>query len=149
MVKIIVRPYPRKQFERAYGKRIRAVMGKRKEYEIHLLKRLKGKLRRETIDHELGHILSEKMKITRRLPISEKRRMLRSEFMEGLKRKDSGKRKIQEAIAEFYGWGFRRAGGGEKGRRLLKKTYPKSFRIIRKAARSFKPQLKFVKRFWK
>lgn len=149
MVKIIVRSYPRKQFEKAYGKRIRATSGKMNEHEIHILKRLKGKLRRETISHELGHILSEKRRITPKLPVSEKRRMLRSEFMEAYGKRDSGKRRIQEAIAEFYGWGFRRNGGGEKGRRLLKKTFPVSFKIIKREARTFKPQLKFVKRWWK
>lgn len=143
MIKINVYKYPKKEFEKDMGKYAYGVSGYvNGTPSIGIKGSIKSKkIIKGTIEHEVGHIFSEKRKITRKLPAEEKRRLLDSyRKHEEFKRRKavSGKAIMQEAIADLYGWSKEPK---HHFTRRMKRNFPKTMKIIREESRKFKPRL--------
>ena len=140
MVKIIVTTIPKKSFEEHYGKYGYAVTEK---CDIHLKGSIKNKnVIRETLKHEVGHVFADRRKIIRKLPVSEKRKLIKDKdvFRALRERKGmSGKAKMQEIAADLYA--FAKTRKQELGERYVKKKYPQSRKIIKKEMKKFKAKL--------
>lgn len=143
MVKINVYTVPKKEFERDMGKYAYGVSGYvNGTPSISIKGSIKSKkIIKGTMEHELGHIFSEKRKITRKLPAGEKRRLVEVyREHEEFKRRNvvSGKAIIQEAIADLYGWSIEPK---HHFTRRMKRDFPKTMAIIKKESKKFKPKL--------
>ena len=142
MVQVNVYKVPKKDFEQGYGKYAYGTSGKDNGHAIQLKASIKSKkLIKGTIEHELGHVFSENRKITRKLPSSEKKRLLDSyRKHEEYKRRGtvSGKEIMQEAIADLYGWNKNPKHHFTK---TMKKNFPQTMKIIKKESTRFKPKL--------
>ena len=141
-MKINVYRVPKKEFEKDMGKYAYGVSG----YEngnpsIAIKDSIKNKkLIRGTMEHELGHIFSEKRKITRKLPAVEKRRLLKmARDNEGYKKRGtvSGKAMMQEQIADLYGYSKYK----NNERKILQEAFPRTMAIIQRERKKFKPKL--------
>jgi len=77
MVKVKLYTVPKKEFEEHYGKYAYGVSSTEDGPGIQLKSSIKSKkLISGTIEHELGHLFSETRKITRKLPVEEKKEVL-------------------------------------------------------------------------
>jgi len=141
-MKIKVYKVPKKEFEKEVGKYAYGVSG----YEngtpvIGIKDSIKNKkIIKGTMEHELGHIFSEKRHITRKLPIEEKRQLLNmARDNEGYKKRGtvSGKAMMQEQIADLYGY----SKYNDKSRKILQEAFPKTMAIIKRERKKFKPRL--------
>jgi len=142
MVKIKIYRVPKKEFEKQFGKYAWGTSSlEYGEPDIILKESIKSRKKiRGTIEHELGHIFSEKRKITRKLPVSEKRKLLElyKKHKEYRKRKTiKGKERMQEIIADLYGYSKSK----NNYKRLLKKAVPRTMEIIKREREKFKPKL--------
>lgn len=146
MVKINVYTIPKKDFEKHYGKYAYGMSSTEDGPGIHLKSSIKSKrLIRGTVEHELGHIFSETRKITKKLPSAEKKRLLEmSKQNEGYKQRGalSGKARMQEMIADLYGY----SKSNNATKRALKEAFPKTMKVIQNERKKFKPKL--VKKKW-
>lgn len=147
MVKVNVYRIPKKDFEKQFGKYAYGASSlEHGEPDIILKASIKNKKKiRGTVEHELGHIFSEKRKITRKLPTLEKKRLLEMyKQHEEYKRRGtiSGKARMQEIIADLYG--HSKSKNGYK--KALQKGFPKTMRIIKEQRKKFKPKL--VRKKW-
>lgn len=147
MVKVNVYNIPKKDFEKQFGKY--AYGASSLEYgepDIILKGSVKSKkLIKGTVEHELGHIFSETRKITRKLPIKEKKlllKMARGNMGYKERKAISGKEIMQEQIADLYGYSKSKNGT----RKALQEAFPKTMSIIKEERKKFKPKL--VKRKW-
>ena len=142
-MKIKVYKIPRKEFEKDMGKYAYGVSA----YEngtpvIGIKDSIKSKrFIKGTIQHEVGHIFSEKRHITRKLPAAEKRRLI-AEFREHepfKKRKAYSSQEImQETIADLYGWSTEPK---HHFTRRMKRDFPETMKVIREERKKFKPKL--------
>jgi hypothetical protein len=142
MVKVKVYKMSKKKFEEQFGKYAWGVSSlEHGEPEIVLKESIKSKKKiKGTIEHELGHIFSEKRRITQKLPISEKRKLLEmyKQHEEYKKRGTvSGKAKMQEIIADLYGYSRSKDGT----RKALQQAFPTTMKIIKRERKKFKPTL--------
>jgi len=141
-MKINVYKAPRKEFEKEVGKYAYGFSSCEKKTPVIFLKdSIKSKkLIKGTMEHELGHIFSEKRHITRKLPPAEKRRLLKmARDNEGYKKRGtvSGKAMMQEQIADLYGY----SKYNDKSRKILQEAFPKTMAIIKRERKKFKPKL--------
>ena len=141
-MKIKVYKIPKKEFEKDLGKYAYGVSA----YEngtpvIGIKDSIKNKkIIKGTMEHELGHIFSEKRKITRKLPATEKRRLLKmARDNEGYKKRGtvSGKSMMQEQIADLYGYSKYK----NSERKILEEAFPETMKVIREERKKFKPKL--------
>jgi len=146
MVKVKLYTVPKKEFEEHYGKYAYGVSSTEDGPGIQLKSSIKSKkLISGTIEHELGHLFSETRKITRKLPVEEKKRLLlMQKEHEGYEQRGaiSGKARMQEVIADLYGYSKQKNGV----KKALKEAFPKTMEIIQKERKKFKPKL--VKKKW-
>lgn len=147
MVKINIYRIPKKDFEKQFGKYAYGASSlEYGEADIILKASIKNKKKiRGTIEHELGHIFSEKRKITKKLPISEKRmllKMARDNISYKERKTTSGKAMMQEQIADLYG--YSRSKNATK--RALQEAFPETMKIIKEQRKKFKPKL--VRKKW-
>ena len=147
MVKVNVYRIPKKDFENQFGKY--AYGASSLEYgepDIVLKESIKNKKKISgTIEHELGHIFSEKRKITRKIPIAEKKmilKMARDNMGYKERKAISSRAMMQEQIADLYG--YSKSKNGVK--RALQEAFPKTMKIIKEERKKFKPKL--VRRKW-
>ena len=146
-MKVNIYNVPKKEFEEGYGKYAYGMSSLEKgQPEIHLKESIKSKKKISgTIEHELGHIFSEKRKITRKLPTEEKKRLLlMAKQNESYTKRGttSGKGRMQEMIADLYGY----SKSNNATKRALKEAFPKTMEIIRDERKKFKPKL--VRKKW-
>lgn len=146
MVNIDIYRVPKKEFEEHYGKYAYGISSTEDGPGIQLKASIKSKkLISGTIEHELGHLFSETRKITGKLPIEEKKRLLKMarDNMGYKERKaTSGKALMQEQIADLYGYSKSK----NNVRKALKEAFPKTMQIIQKERKKFKPKL--IRRKW-
>ncbi len=146
MVKINVYKVPKKDFEKHYGKYAYGVSSTEDGLGIQLKESIKCKKKiKGTIEHELGHLFSEKRKITRKIPIAEKKMILKmaKDNMGYKERKATSSRAMmQEQIADLYC--HSKSKNGVK--RALQEAFTKTMKIIREERKKFKPKL--VRRKW-
>ena len=147
MVKVNVYTVPKKDFEEQFGKYAYGASSTEfGEKDIILKGSIKNKKKvRGTMEHELGHIFSETRKITRKLPASEKRlllKMARGNIGYKERKAVSGKELIQEQIADLYGYSKHKNGT----KKALIEAFPKTMSIIKKERQKFKPKL--IKKKW-
>ncbi len=146
MVKVEIYSIPKKEFEKHYGKYAYGMSSTEDGVGIHLKASIKNKKKiRGTIEHELGHIFSEKRKITQKIPASEKKmllKMARGNLGYRERKTTSGKALMQEQIADLYG--YSKSKNGTK--RALQEAFPKTMEIIKEQRKKFKPKL--VRRKW-
>lgn len=147
MVKVNLYKVPKKDFEKQFGKYAYGVSSTEYgEPDIILKESIKSKkLIKGTIEHELGHIFSEKRKITRKIPIAEKKMLLKMarDNMGYKERKTTSSREMmQEQIADLYGYSKSK----NSTKRALQEAFPKTMEIIKKERKKFKPKL--VRRKW-
>lgn len=147
MVKVNVYRIPKKDFEKQFGKY--AYGASSLEYgepDIVLKESIKNKKKISgTIEHELGHIFSEKRKITRKIPIAEKKmilKMARDNIGYKERKATSSRAMMQEQIADLYC--HSKSKNGVK--KALQEAFPKTMKIIREERKKFKPKL--VRRKW-
>jgi len=146
MVKVTVYRIPKKDFEEHYGKYAYGVSSTEDGPSIHLKASIKCKKKiKGTIEHEMGHLFSETRKITRRIPASEKKmllKMARGNLGYKERKTTSGKALMQEQIADLYG--YSKSKNGTK--RALQEAFPKTMEIIKEQRKKFKPKL--VRKKW-
>lgn len=134
--KIIVEKLPRKRFEKAYGKKTQGVTKvinpKSKRGAIHIRKGLTPKRTKRTIQHEIGHIISDKANLKRKLSKEQKKELVKfaKEYISKERIKEPKKELIQEALATLY---ERARTGTEKEKRIIRRDYTKFHRILNKA----------------
>lgn len=145
MKKINVYRVPKKEFEGGYGKYAYGMSGKENGRAIQLKASIKSKkLIQGTIEHELGHIFSETRKITKKIPVSEKKLLLKmARDNIGYKERKiiSGKALMQEQIADLYGY----SKSNNETRKALQEAFPKTMEIIQRERKKFKPKLVYKK----
>lgn len=141
MVKINIYRVPKKEFEKQFGKYAWGTSSlEYGEPDIILKESIKDKKKiKGTMEHELGHIFSEKRKITRKLPVSEKRKLLElyKKHKEYHKRGTKGKERMQEIIADLYG----HSKSKNSYKKHLKRAVPRTMEIIKRERKKFKPKL--------
>ena len=146
MVKVNIYTVPKKDFEKHYGKYAYGVSSTEDGPGIQLKSSIKSKkLIKGTVEHELGHLFSETRKITRKLPASEKKlllKMARDNIGYKERKAVSGKELIQEQIADLYGYSKHKNGT----KKALREAFPKTMEVIKKEMKKFKPKL--VKKKW-
>ena len=145
-MKVEVYSIPKKEFEEHYGKYAYGMSSTEDGAGIHLKASIKSKKKISgTIEHELGHIFSEKRKITRKLPVAEKKlllKMARDNMGYKERKATSSRAMIQEQIADLYG--YSKSKNGTK--KALQKAFPKTMKIIKEERKKFKPVL--VRKKW-
>lgn len=146
VTKVNVYRIPKKEFEEHYGKYAYGMSSTEDGAGIHLKASIKSKKKISgTIEHELGHIFSEKRKITRKIPIAEKKmilKMARDNLGYKERKATSSRAMMQEQIADLYG--YSKSKNGTK--RALQEAFPKTMEIIRRERKKFKPKL--VRKKW-
>jgi len=146
MVRVNIYKIPKKDFEEHYGKYAYGVSSTEDGAGIHLKASIKSKKKiKGTIEHELGHIFSEKRKITRKLPASEKKmllKMARENVGYKERKTTSSKAMMQEQIADLYGYSKSK----NATKRALQEAFPKTMEIIKRERKKFKPKL--IRKKW-
>lgn len=142
MVKINVIRMPKKDFERQFGTYAYGGSGITNGWTIAIKETIKSpRIIKGTMAHEMGHIFSHTRNITQKIPLSEKRKILvEAKSSKGYEQRGavSGKAKMQEALADMYYYSH----GTPYERKIMRKEYPKTYKIINKEIKKFKPQLK-------
>lgn len=135
---------PKKQFEKHYGKYAYGVSGKTNGHSIHIKKGIPKSKIKGTVHHELGHIFSETRRIAKKIPISERKRLIREKFFRERAKKSGAKTKgeiMEEVIADLYAYHKKAAWRKIIRRKLAEKRYMKTREIIAREYRRFKPRL--------
>jgi len=125
--------FGKKKFQKRYGKKTMAVTEPcyqpRKRCEIHIRRDLSPKSYKFTRDHEIGHILSDKLRLKKNLSKETKERLkeiskeFSPSFAKGLRRK---RELVDEALANIYAARLR----SKKERLIIKKRFPKVSKLL-------------------
>jgi len=145
--KIYVFRFPKKKFEKLYGKGTMGVSPrvnvKTKEGEIHIRKdgQIPKKKFEQTLKHEEGHIVSEKCQLYQNL--SDRERKMFAQFGKGyvsLKRGRHIKRGelIKEGLAGMY---EKIHLGTQSEKEIIKKYYKSGYQLLRECKRKLNPKV--------
>jgi len=145
-MKIKVVEFPKKKFIIRYGEKTQGVTGpykkgQRSPQEVHIKRGLTPLRKKFIITHEVGHLVTERGKIEKKIPSLEKKKLLKyyKAFVAGKYRgKESNNVKIREALADIY---VRNKMGTVNERKLIKKNLPVAYENVRKCV---KPEIKKV-----
>lgn len=150
-MKVIVFDYPKKRFEKVHGKYTKGVAQLYekglKEFEVHIKRGMGKNQRKRIVTHEMGHLLSERCKIAKKVSSKEKKTLVKyyEHFYAGKHRKKmkmTRADKIEEAIADIY---VRKKHGLPSERKLIKRNLPKTNHQINRCFKMQKPKISNVK----
>ena len=143
-MKIIVYKFPKKRFEERYGKGTQGHVpdykkGKRK-FVIQIRKDLAKGRTKKIIQHEIGHILTERAKIHKKIDEKKKiERFAREQYYgEHSKKYRKKSEDIYEGLAGIY---EKLQTGTATEKKILKKMFPKTIKRLRLAKKRIKPKV--------
>ena len=143
-MKVKVVEFPKKKFVTKYGEKTQAVTGPYKKgarlSEVHIKRGLTPLRKKFVITHEVGHLVTEKGKIEKKIPPLEKKKLLKyyKNFAGKYRGKLSKNMKIKESLADIY---VRNKMGTVNERKIIKKYLPVTYEKVRGC---IKPKIKKV-----
>ena len=131
-MKIKVVEFPKKKFIAKYGEKTQGVTGPYKKgqqnpQEVHVKRGLTPSRKKLIITHEVGHLVTERGRIEKKIPSLEKKKLLKyyKAFVAGKYRgKESKNAKIREALADIY---VRNKMGSVNERKIIKRNLPVTY----------------------
>ena len=146
-VKVPIFVFKPKRFNRTYGKKVQAVTescsSKKKECEIHIRSGFSRKRFNKIVNHEIGHIVTEKARIASKINQKE-RKILRQLAKRTLpKRRFEHKREPnREILAIIY---ERLKEKNKSQTKVIDSEVPKTAKLIREAIRKIKIKREIIR----
>ncbi len=141
LLKVAVFRFGRRKFQKRYGKKVGAGAGpcppNKKECELLIRRDLNPNTYKNVYHHEMGHILTERMRLRKNLDKKE-REDLKEFAREVAPSFEKGLRKKKELIPESLAWGYALRTRSAEERRIIDKRFPKTVKAMKAGRKKIK-----------